>query len=84
MPVVGSSGRVMTTVWAGSVPAVMFTEIVAGTGAKIGTIGRLREKPIEVPIAPADGMMENAPDGTPGVMTVAVNVPKPVVVLVPI
>lgn len=59
----------MTTVCV-MVPAVMFTEMVPGTGIEggIGTVGWLREKLIEVPIVPVDGITVNAPGGIPGVV----------------
>ena len=65
------------------VPAVTLTLIVVGiVSGRVGDDG-FRVKLIDVPILPLDGVTVNAlVPVTPGVVTVAVNVPDPVVVLV--
>ena len=68
-------------------PAVTLTLIVVGDVVGVCVAGSgcdvFRVKLIDVPILPLDGVTENAlVPVTPAVVTVAVNVPAPVVVLV--
>ena len=72
----------MTTTVLVIVPATMLTLIVVGD-VKSG-VGAFRVKLIEFPIVPDVGVTVNAPGGTPGVVTVAVKLPDPEVVLVPV
>ena len=72
----------MTTTVCVIVPATILTLIEVGD-VKVG-VGAFRVKLIELPIGPDVGVTVNAPTGTPGVVTVAVKVPDPEVVLVPV
>ena len=64
------------------VPATTLTLMVVGDVSS--GFGAFRVKLIEFPIVPDVGVTVNAPGGTPGVVTVAVKLPDPDVVLVPV
>ena len=75
------AGTVNTTVSV-MAPATMLTLMVVGDVSN--GVGAFRVKLIEFPIDPDVGVTVNAPGGTPGVVTVAVKLPDPEVVLVPV
>ena len=62
-------------------PATILTVMVVGEAVATPLF---RVKLIVLPIVPDVGVTVNAPGGTPAVVTVAVNVPEPEVVLVPV